>query len=93
MMTDEEDAPVGGNAGVPEKELTEWAESRRTDLRIAAALARQITEQGWRSWHPVPVNSELARVWDCSPDTAGRAKRLLRERGVLVYESRTYYVA
>lgn len=62
-------------------------------LRIAAALARQITDKGWNSWHPVPANSELARAWDCSPDTAVRAKSVLKARGVLVYEKRMYYVA
>lgn len=86
-------ARMNGHAAVSEKELREWAGSRTTYLRIAAALARQITEKGWDSWHTVPANSDLARVWDCSPDTAIRAKRLLRAYGVLVYERRAYYVA
>lgn len=97
-MTMQETRPPGkadprAGAAVPEKELSEWAGSRSIYLRIAAALARRITEEGWDSWRPVPVNPELARIWDCSPDTAARAKRLLRERGVLVCENRAYYVA
>ena len=88
-----DDARTSGNAGVSEQELREWAGSCIIYLRIAAALATQITEKNWPSWHPVPENSELAQVWDCSPDTAARAKRLLSAHGVLVYENRAYYVA
>lgn len=86
-------AQVGVNSPVPERELSEWAASRTIYLRIAAALIKQITEESWHSWHPVPENSVLARVWDCSPETALRAKQVLRARGVLVYEKRAYYVA
>lgn len=88
-----DDARTSSNAGVSEQELREWAGSCIIYLPIAAALARQITEKNWPSWHPVQDNSELAQAWDCSPDTAARAERLLSAHGVLVYENRAYYVA
>jgi DNA-binding GntR family transcriptional regulator len=72
-------------------EIEAWTRDPRLAVRTAARLARKV--RGYHQGRLVPANAELAREWEISESTAGRAKALLAERGVIKKDSNWYYTA
>jgi len=72
-------------------EIDAWARDPRLPVRIAARLASKV--RGYGQGRLIPANAELAKEWEISESTAGRAKAFLAERGVIIKDRNWYYTA
>jgi DNA-binding GntR family transcriptional regulator len=72
--------------------LDRW-EKGTAAQRIAAAIATKIRDGAWEQYQALPATEYIAAQHDVSLRTAGRAKKLLLDAGILGRDGRTWYVA
>ena len=76
-----------------DQQILEWAHDRSVAKNIAADLATKIGNGALRTWDELPGDIELGDKWETSPRTAGRAKRLLVDSGLVRLSNGRYCVA
>jgi hypothetical protein len=79
------------DAGVADAEIVLWSRDAAVRLRIAARLAREVTDGKYKDWRP--SGSDLADEYDVSPSTANRARHLLADRGLIRREGNSWFAA
>jgi DNA-binding GntR family transcriptional regulator len=79
--------------GLTDSDIRQWSTDRSIARIIAADLASSINMGLLTRWNDLPDNARLADEYGTSARTAGRAKRLLADHGLLIKAGGRYYVA